>query len=1032
MLAAARDADGCSSGDLPVLSLYQMRSTEMSCDYSIAGTSGVDAVRVKDIRKLFGCHVESFNYLTSTGFTQILECLKPQQIQLDSNTNITLWLEDLKAEAISSKLCDSERNCARTPRGCREGGETYSTPLSVTFCWKVGHSDIQRYIVQLGQCPVMVRSHLCALATLSPEELVVKGEEAHESGGYFIINGIERMIRMIIQQRRHHILALRRRAFMKRSPLFSEFATVMRCVAGDEHSSTVRLHYMRNGSLRVGIQHRRQEFFLPAGIVLRALTGCSDAEIHERVQLELTGSAGANLMFVKERLAILEHECHTFDIYTQGDALSYLGQRFRSLLNATLDESDITVGERLLEDFIFIHLCHHGDKFSLLILMIRKLFSTVTGHSCSDDPDSLVNQEILLPGLLLQTIVREKLRTVYDKVVAQVESIQFDGGEFFHEKLLDFINSSTRDNIGKAIEYFLATGNLVSPTGLGLSQASGFTIVAEKLNYFRYISHFRSVHRGAYFMELRTTTVRKLLPESWGFLCPVHTPDGSPCGLLNHLAELCEVVIPDVDVNAHIKCVQQISSILDRALVSSERTTGQDVLPVLVEGAFFGYISASNSTRIVEVLRCEKRNGHNSMRTTEVCYIPSGSQHGLFPGLYIFYGPSRLMRPVQHMKSLKQELIGTLEQSFLSICPHGSSASKGFTHAECCVTSALSCIASLTPWSDFNQSPRNMYQCQMAKQTMGIPAHSICYRSDTKLYRLHTPQRPLAVTCTYDKYSFDDYALGTNAVVAVLSYTGYDMEDAMIVNKGSIDRGFAHATLYKTVIEAVSKSETIGAKNRKYNTHATLDSIGIAHVGSSVLPGATFMTLGRMDQVTQERQIRMKGSDPAIVDRVVLAQSTRASGNSDKRVAITLRHNRNPVIGDKFSSRHGQKGVLSFLWPEEDMPFSDKTGLRPDIIINPHAFPSRMTIGMLVESVAAKAGAISGIFADATPFQQSTSKTLPSQEFRAMLRKHGYSYCGGENLINSYTGESFDVDIFIGLVYYQRLRHMVSELIFFG
>jgi DNA-directed RNA polymerase I subunit RPA2 len=143
------------------------------------------------------------------------------------------------------------------------------------------------------------------------------------------------------------------------------------------------------------------------------------------------------------------------------------------------------------------------------------------------------------------------------------------------------------------------------------------------------------------------------------------------------------------------------------------------------------------------------------------------------------------------------------------------------------------------------------------------------------------------------------------------------------------------------------------------------------------------------------------------------------------RATVTLRYNRNPVIGDKFSSRHGQKGVLSFLWPEEDMPFSDRTGIRPDIIINPHAFPSRMTIGMLVESLAAKAGALEGTFVDATPFARTDQVTSPVTLYGNILRGEGYSHCGSERLVNGCTGESFSVDIYIGVVYYQRLRHMV-------
>jgi DNA-directed RNA polymerase I subunit RPA2 len=306
----------------------------------------------------------------------------------------------------------------------------------------------------------------------------------------------------------------------------------------------------------------------------------------------------------------------------------------------------------------------------------------------------------------------------------------------------------------------------------------------------------------------------------------------------------------------------------------------------------------------------------------------------------------------------------------------------------------LSAIASLTPWSDYNQSPRNMYQCQMGKQTMGVPLHSFKHRPDTKLYRLQTPQRPIAATDAYDRYAMDEYPLGTNAVVAVLAYTGYDMEDAMIVNKGSMERGLAHATLYKTDTiaipantqgderfgkkrEAAARGTGAGGANRKRNAvqangaaapDATVDEDGAPRPGSIVEPGSAVASV--LNRATgRARLTKLKGADRAVVDRVAIMHAPGARGKKETKMSVTLRFDRNPIIGDKFSSRHGQKGVLSFLWPEEDLPYCERTGVRPDILINPHAFPSRMTIGMLVESMASKAGAMDGAFVDASPFQ---------------------------------------------------------------
>lgn len=373
-------------------------------------------------------------------------------------------------------------------------------------------------------------------------------------------------------------------------------------------------------------------------------------------------------------------------------------------------------------------------------------------------------------------------------------------------------------------------------------------------------------------------------------------------------------------------------------------------------------------------------------------------------------------------------------------CPDGTgkfNESKA-THIESGPLQMLSVVAGLTPWSDYNQSPRNMYQCQMSKQTMGTPLHTYDQRPDTKLYRLQTPQTPIARTRRYDAYCMDEYPSGTNAVVAVLAYTGYDMEDAMIINKSAMERGFAHGTLYKTeVVDMKDGNEELYSDPSSVASHSGLDVDGLPRVGHTLNPGDLY--LSKRSKVSRRTySTKLKGEDGASVDQVTLI----GLGKDRKmpRATVKLRFNRNPIIGDKFSSRHGQKGTLSQLWPDVDMPYSSATGMRPDLLINPHAFPSRMTIGMLLESMASKSGAMNGRFVDATPFGAAEEesdrlhgRSKPREgrsvvdEFGEQLLQCGYSYYGTESMISGVTGEEFQCDIFVGLVYYQRLRHMVSD-----
>jgi DNA-directed RNA polymerase I subunit RPA2 len=261
----------------------------------------------------------------------------------------------------------------------------------------------------------------------------------------------------------------------------------------------------------------------------------------------------------------------------------------------------------------------------------------------------------------------------------------------------------TNENLAQALDYFLSTGNLVSPSGLDLQQTSGFTVVAEKINFWRFISHFRMVHRGSFFAQLKTTTVRKLLPESWGFLCPVHTPDGSPCGLLNHLAHKCKIATKSVDTKAIPGLIAQLG-VTENASASVE-----DSVVVMLDGRILGFCSPKQARVIGDTLRYWKVEGtHGVPSELEIGYIPN-SNGGQYPGVYMFSQAARMFRPVKYLPLGKEDFVGPFEQPFMSIaCTEPEIVSGDSTHVEFDPTNILSILANQTPFSDFNQSPRNM------------------------------------------------------------------------------------------------------------------------------------------------------------------------------------------------------------------------------------------------------------------------------------------------------------------------------------
>uniref|UniRef100_A0A8I5UGV1 DNA-directed RNA polymerase subunit beta n=1 Tax=Pongo abelii TaxID=9601 RepID=A0A8I5UGV1_PONAB len=883
-----------------------------------------------------------------------------------------------KDERISFTILDAVISPPTVPKGtickevnvypaeCRGRRCTYRGKLTADISWAV--NGISKGIIKqfLGYVPIMVKSKLCNLYNLPPQALIEHHEEAEEMGGYFIINGIEKVIRMLIMPRRNFPIAMVRPKWKTRGPGYTHYGVSMHCVREEHSAVNMNLHYLENGTVMLNFIYRKELFFLPLGFALKALVSFSDYQIFQEL---IKGKEDDSFLrnSVSQMLRIvMEEGCST-----QKQVLNYLGECFRVKLNVPDWYPNEQAAEFLFNQCICIHLKSNTEKFYMLCLMTRKLFALAKGECMEDNPDSLVNQEVLTPGQLFLMFLKEKLegwlvsiKIAFDKK-AQKTNVSMNT-----DNLMRIFTMGI--DLTKPFEYLFATGNLRSKTGLGLLQDSGLCVVADKLNFIRYLSHFRCVHRGADFAKMRTTTVRRLLPESWGFLCPVHTPDGEPCGLMNHLTAVCEVVTQFV-YTASIPAL--LCNLGVTPIDGAPHRSYSECYPVLLDGVMVGWVDKELAPGIADSLRHFK----------------------IFMNVAIFE-----------------------DEVFAGVT----------THQELFPHSLLSVIANFIPFSDHNQSPRNMYQCQMGKQTMGFPLLTYQDRSDNKLYRLQTPQSPLVRPSMYDYYDMDNYPIGTNAIVAVISYTGYDMEDAMIVNKASWERGFAHGSVYKS--EFIDLSEKIkqgdsslvfGMKPGDPRILQKLDDDGLPFIGAKLQYGDPYYSYLNLN-TGESFVMYYKSKENCVVDNIKVCSNDTGSGKF-KCVCITMRVPRNPTIGDKFASRHGQKGILSRLWPAEDMPFTE-SGMVPDILFNPHGFPSRMTIGMLIESMAGKSAALHGLCHDATPFIFSEENSA-LEYFGEMLKAAGYNFYGTERLYSGISGLELEADIFIGVVYYQRLRHMVSD-----
>lgn len=907
--------------------------------------------------------------------------------------------------------------------------------------------------VPIGSMPVMLRSSYCVLHGLGDKDLIEVGECPYDQGGYFIVNGGEKVL--VAQERMATNIPY---VFEKSQPgpfkYYAEIRSATERGSKIPSQFTIKLYSKADprtseSFLRVTLPYVRQD--IPIVILFRALGFISDKDILEYMIYDTSDEEMMDILraSIEEGSAFQDQEL----------ALDYIGKR-AAPVGANSDKR-IKFAKDLLRRELLPHIgtrdfCETRKAY-FIGYMIQKLLTVALGRADPDDRDHYGKKRMDLSGPLLTML----FKTLFRKLCAETTKYMqrcVDGGRDFNIALALKTNVLTN-----GFRYALATGNWGEQSRAMQSKA-GVAQVLNRYNFISTLSHLRRVNTPLG-KDGKLSKPRQLHNTHWGMVCPAETPEGQACGLVKNLSLMAYISVGSSSAPI-------IEFLEERGLETLEEIVPEYLkryTKILVNGNLIGIHRQPEA--LVKALKDLRRNLKinkevSIVRDTREKEIRIMSDSGRPCRPLLVVENNKLLINVEHIKKLESGLItwddlvsdGLIEyldveeEENAMICMSYKDLEDiskqenpahiiRYTHCEIHPAMILGICASMIPFPDHNQSPRNTYQSAMSKQAMGIYATNFMTRMDSLSNILFYPQKPLVTTRSMEYMRFRELPSGQNAIVAIACYAGYNQEDSIIMNQSAVDRGLFRSFFYRTYSDQENankpsqaeefkkpvKGEVIRMKNLNYTK---LDEDGLVTPGTrvdgeDVLIGKTVPILD-LETSTKERPVYLKKdastpmrcTEKGVVDKVVI---TNREGY--KFAKVRVRSVRIPQMGDKFASRHGQKGTIGITLRQEDMPFTAQ-GMVPDIIINPHAIPSRMTIGHLIECLLGKVSALSGEEGDATPFSNITVEAISNK-----LESLGFQKRGLEVMYSGYTGKKLTAQIFIGPTYYQRLKHMVEDKI---
>lgn len=920
--------------------------------------------------------------------------------------------------------------------------------------------------IHIGKLPIMLKSNICVLNQYNYVDSRNTGECKYDAGGYFIINGSEKTVLGQERAAENRVYCYNISKNETKYTWKAEIKSVpdFKCISPKQIN--MMISSKNNGfGYAITIQIPRVKQPVPLFVVFRALGVISDKEICEYILLDIT------LDKYKPMLENLQASIIDANKYLNyEDALKYI-TGYVSYTPINMDKETGALKKHnfaieVLQNDLFPHCTTLAQKIYFLGYMTNKLMQANFGWIAGDDRDSFLNKRIDLTGTSLNNLFRNYFNKLVKDMEKQVIKEINNGSWKSNEDYLNIINLTNIYKIIKSNTIENGFKRALSTGDFGIKHTNSNKVgVAQVLNRLTYVASLSHLRRIATPTDKSGKLVppRKLHNTSWGFLCPVETPEGASVGIVKNMSYMAHITIHS-NSNSLYEYVEPHIIRIDLLKPSDIYST----VKVFINGAWIGI--SKEPEELYNLLKDMKYKGIINIYTSVVFDYKNQE-------IKVCNDSGRITRPLLRVKDnnilitpkiiedLKShdiswddlltscklnetiiEYIDPEEQSFSMIStkpkeilnPSSSDSVYKYTHCEIHPSTIFGVVASCIPYPDHNQSPRNTYQCAQAKQAMGVYATNFTERMDKTAYVLTYPTRPLVDTRLMNLIKLNENPSGCNINVAIMTHTGYNQEDSLLVNKGSIDRGLLQITITHTEKdedkqkingdeEIRCKPEPTKTKGMKFGNYNKVNSKGL--VSENTLIENRDIIIAKVTPIKENRNDHTKvikyddGSRQykTVEETYIDKNYIDRNGDGYSFAKVRLRSLRKPVIGDKFSSRHGQKGTVGNIIPEEDMPFT-RDGVRPDIIINPHAIPSRMTIGQLKETLLGKVLVELGLFGDGTSFGE-----LKVENISEKLLELGYESSGNELMYNGLTGEQFECNVFMGPVFYQRLKHMVND-----